>query len=58
MTISNSTRRFSGCLLSAITLGLMISVAAGADYQSVVLGDHPLAFYALNPATDPSGVSD
>ncbi len=35
----------------------MVSVAVGADYQSVVLGDHPLAFYALNPATDPADTS-
>jgi autotransporter-associated beta strand protein len=27
------------------------------NYQSAVLADNPLAFYALNPATDPSGVS-
>src|SRR5580658_6131670 len=57
MTISNSTRRLSGCLLTAISLGLMVSVADGANYQSVVLGDHPLAFYALNPATDPADTS-
>src|SRR5580698_4568192 len=57
MRISNSTSRFSGCLLTAISLGLMASVADGVDYQSVVLGDHPLAFYALNPATDPADTS-
>lgn len=36
-------------------LGLLATAAnsrAGATYQSVVLGDHPLAYYPLNLATD------
>jgi autotransporter-associated beta strand protein len=40
-------------------MGLMLMSAAAvrADYQSTVLGDNPLAYYALNPASDPAGVS-
>ena len=39
-------------LLAATSLALMVAVAARADYQSTVLADNPLAFYALNPAVD------
>ena len=38
-------------------VALMMAAAARADYQSTVLSDTPLAFYALNPASDPSGTS-
>lgn len=33
-------------------MALMVAAAARADYQSTVLTDNPLAFYALNPAVD------
>ena len=41
------------------TLGLALASAANvrADYQSTVLGDNPLAYYALNPNNDPAGTS-
>jgi autotransporter-associated beta strand protein len=57
MIIQNSTRRVCGRFLTAISLVLMVSASAGANYQSTVLGDNPLAFYALNPGSDPSGTS-
>jgi autotransporter-associated beta strand protein len=34
-----------------------ITSTAVTNYQSAVLADNPLAFYALNPASDPSGTS-
>ena len=47
-----------GCkLLAAAGVALMMAATARADYQSTVLADSPLAYYALNPASDPSGVS-
>jgi hypothetical protein len=57
MTKQNPTHCLRGCLLIATSLALMVSSATGANYQSVVLGDHPLAFYALDPATDPADTS-
>jgi len=43
----------------AATLGLALlpALAARADYQATVLSDSPLAFYALDPASDPSDTS-
>jgi hypothetical protein len=34
-----------------------VTVAEVTNYQSAVLADNPLAYYALNPGSDPSGVS-
>jgi autotransporter-associated beta strand protein len=34
-----------------------ITVTTATNYQSAVLADNPLAYYALNPASDPSGTS-
>jgi len=34
-----------------------ITATVVTNYQSDVLGDNPLAYYALNPGSDPSGVS-
>ena len=41
----------------AMGLALMGAIAARADYQSTVLGDNPIAYYALNPGTDGSSLS-
>jgi hypothetical protein len=57
MKKQNPAHCLRGCLLIATSLALIVSPAAGANYQSVVLGDHPLAFYALDPATDPADTS-
>jgi len=38
-------------------LALITATAVRADYPSTVLGDSPLAFYALNPGTDPANTS-
>ncbi len=45
--------RHARCLIFA-ALGLTLGAAAKAQttYQSVVLADNPLAYYALNPGTD------
>lgn len=57
MKIQNSISR-PGCkLLAAAGVALMMAAAARGDYQSTVLSDNPIAFYALNPASDPSGTS-
>ena len=57
MKIQNSMHH-PGCkLLTAVGAALLMAAAARADYQSTVLSDNPLAFYALNPASDPSGTS-
>ncbi len=39
-------------LLITAGLALMAAVTARADYNSTVLSDSPLAFYALNPSVD------
>lgn len=44
--------RASRTLVVAAGLALMTAAIAHADYQSTVLGDGPLAYYALNPAAD------
>jgi hypothetical protein len=43
---------FSRTLLAAACLALSVSAASAGSYQSIILGDNPLAFYALNPAVD------
>ncbi|MGD1090034.1 MAG: LamG-like jellyroll fold domain-containing protein, partial [Verrucomicrobiota bacterium] len=35
----------------------MTAATVRANYQSTVLGDNPLAYYSLNPASDPAGES-
>jgi hypothetical protein len=57
MNNPNPTRRAYGRFITIIGLMLAAGSTARADYQSTVLADNPLAFYALNPATDPSGSS-
>ncbi|HEV7925483.1 MAG TPA: hypothetical protein VGR14_09015, partial [Verrucomicrobiae bacterium] len=45
--------RHGRCLiLAALSLTLCAAAKAQTAYQSVVLGDNPLAYYALNPGTD------
>ncbi len=41
------------------SIGIIVISAATvrADYQSTILGDNPLAYYALNPNADPAGVA-
>src|ERR1700744_1622711 len=57
MNNPKTTRHYGGQLLVAAGLMLASVVAARADYQSTVLNDNPIAFYALNPASDPSSTS-
>ena len=47
----------TGKLLAALGLTGLAAVTAHADYPGTVLGDSPLAYYALNPAADPAGTS-
>ena len=45
--------RHGRCLIfAALSLTLCAAAKAQSAYQSVVLGDNPLAYYALNPGTD------
>lgn len=57
MKITQTMRNVPCRYLATIGLALVTANAARADYQSTVLADNPLAFYALNPASDPAGVS-
>src|ERR1019366_8592989 len=57
MTKQNSNRHLRLWLFSAASVALMTTFTVRADYQSTVLGDNPLAYYALNPNTDPAGTS-
>jgi hypothetical protein len=41
---------FFRTFLATACFALSISAARASSYQSIVLGDNPLAFYALNPA--------
>src|SRR6266849_3071562 len=43
-------RPFCGRLIAAMGL-MLVTAAVRADYQSTVLGDNPLAYYALKPAS-------
>jgi hypothetical protein len=52
MTIKKSTHHLGSKLLTAAGLALLLAAPARANYQSTVLADNPLAFYALNPAVD------
>ncbi|HVU27215.1 MAG TPA: LamG-like jellyroll fold domain-containing protein [Verrucomicrobiae bacterium] len=40
-----------------VSLLTMATVISRADYQSTILGDNPLAYYALNPAADGTSVA-
>ena len=51
MKTQNSILRFCGGLL-AMGLMLLATVTARADYQSTVLGDHPIAYFPLNDITN------
>lgn len=44
--------RACGPLVVSAGVVLMTAAMARADYQSTVLGDGPLAYYAMNPAAD------
>jgi hypothetical protein len=57
MKTQNSSRSPYVWLFAAIGLMLMPLVAVSADYQSTVLGDHPLAYYPINSDVDPTGTT-
>ena len=57
MNTKNSIHRLYGRFHIAIGLMLMTVVSVRADYQSTVLNDHPLAYYALNLIVDNSGTA-
>ncbi|HMD55467.1 MAG TPA: hypothetical protein VKJ65_13040, partial [Phycisphaerae bacterium] len=57
MKIQNSIHRLYGKFLIAIGLMLMTVVSVRANYQSTVLGNNPLAYYALNLIIDNSGTA-
>jgi autotransporter-associated beta strand protein len=47
----------TGMWLACLGLASLAAGTARADYPGTVLGDSPLAYYALNPAADPAGTS-
>ncbi|MEJ0091698.1 MAG: LamG-like jellyroll fold domain-containing protein [Limisphaerales bacterium] len=55
MKIQNPSHRPR--FFTAIGLILISAVTVRADYQSTILGDTPLAYYALTPNSDPAGVA-
>jgi hypothetical protein len=57
MKKQNSIHRLYGKFLIAIGLMLMAVVTVRASYQSTVLNDHPLAYYALDLTIDNSGTA-
>ncbi|HWD18345.1 MAG TPA: LamG-like jellyroll fold domain-containing protein [Verrucomicrobiae bacterium] len=50
-------KRFHGFFTLGLGLALLPAASARADYASTVLGDNPLAYYALNPAADGTDVA-
>src|SRR5262245_53229732 len=52
MLMNNPPSRIGHILLVAFGIGLTCITAIGADYQSAVLADNPLAYYPLNLAVD------
>ncbi len=57
MKKAKTPRFFNASVLGTVAVALITASAARADYQSTVLGDNPLAYYALNPASDPANTS-
>lgn len=59
MTTIASTRSHAirALAMSALLAATATSARASTSYQSVVLGDHPLAYYALNLATDTNNIA-
>src|SRR5712672_4528218 len=57
MKKQNPTHHLCVRAFSTFAVALITITSVRADYQSAVLGDNPLAYYALNPASDPAGVS-
>ncbi len=52
MKTLNLSSYFSRTLLAIVCVALSVPAAHAGSYQSIVLGDNPLAFYALNPGAD------
>src|SRR6266850_1473724 len=57
MKKQNPTPHLCVRAFSTFAVALITIANVRADYKSTVLGDNPLAYYALNPASDPAGVS-
>jgi fibronectin-binding autotransporter adhesin len=57
MKTQTSSNRILCRFLAAVGLALMSIISVRADYQSTVLGDHPLAFYPINATVDPTGTT-
>jgi hypothetical protein len=56
-TKQNSIRLVGGWFIPAVAMVLVTAATVRADYQSTVLGDNPLAYYALNPGADGASVA-
>src|SRR6202000_3342031 len=57
MKTQSSNRQSWAALVASLGFLVVAATSAHADYQSIVLADNPLAYYALTPATDPAGDS-
>ena len=57
MKIDNVLRCLDGRFLIAIGLLLTTVVSVRADYKSTVLGDNPLAYFALDLTIDSGGTA-
>ncbi len=57
MKKQNSNHSLIGGLFAVVGLMLVTVVPALADYQSTVLGDHPIAYYPLDLTVDNSGTA-
>jgi len=57
MNTQHPTLPFCTRAITVLGLALMTAATVRADYPSTVLGDNPLAYYAINPGTDPANTS-
>jgi hypothetical protein len=57
MKINNTFRTLQGGLLLALGLLLTTVCPVQASYESTVLNDHPLAYYALDLTIDNNGTA-
>ena len=57
MKINRPLRRLYGWFAIPLSLLLLVVATAHADYKSTVLGDNPIAYYALDLTIDNSGTA-
>ena len=57
MKTLTAIHRRTGGALAAVVLMSMASTVARADYKATVLGDNPLAYFALDLTVDNAGTA-